>query len=338
VDRIRAEAARLAKVAPKDQGGAETATIGGMAALAYPDRIALRRKGDAPRFLLSGGKGARLPEDDPLAGQRLIVATDLDGDPREARIRQAAPIAEGELRALFADRIGWVDLCRWSRRERRVVARQQERLGAIALDDRIWRDVPAETVARAMLDGVRELGLPLSAAARRLQARVAAGRAAGHDLPDLSEKALMTRLEEWLLPFLVGVRTAEAWQSFDLLPALRGALGWEAEQTLNRVVPATFRTPLGRDVPIDYAGEAPQVEVRLQEMFGQATHPEVAGTPLRMTLLSPAGRPLQTTADLPGFWASSYAEVRKEMRGRYPKHPWPEDPLTAVPTLKTKRN
>ncbi|MFP4569430.1 ATP-dependent helicase HrpB [Rhodosalinus sp.] len=338
VDRIRAEAARLAKIVPKDEDGSEAPTLGGMAALAYPDRIALRRKGDAPRFLLSGGKGARLPEDDPLAGQRLIVATDLDGDPREARIRQAAPIAESELRALFADRITWVDLCHWSRRERRVVARQQERLGAIALDDRIWHDAPQETVARAMLDGVRKLGLPLSAAARRLQARVAAGRAAGHDLPDLSEEALLARPEEWLLPFLPGVRTAEAWQSFDLLPALRAALGWEAEQTLDRVVPATFRTPLGREVPIDYAGAVPQIEVRLQEMFGQATHPEVAGSPLGITLLSPAGRPLQTTADLPGFWASSYAEVRKEMRGRYPKHPWPEDPLTAVPTLKTKRN
>ncbi|RBI84261.1 ATP-dependent helicase HrpB [Rhodosalinus halophilus] len=336
LDRIGAEAARLAKAAPRE-GTQAALSPGAMAALAYPDRIGLRRKGTAPRFLLSGGKGAVLPEEDPLAGQRLIVATDLDGDPREARIRQAAPVSEGELRALFADRIGWRDVCEWSRRARRVVARQQERLGAIALDDRVWRDAPQDAVARAMLEGIRDLGLSPSAAARRFQARVALGRAAGLDLPDLSDAALMATLEDWLLPFLGGVRTAEDWKRFDMLPALEACLDWPQRQALDRAVPASFETPLGREVPIDYSGETPEIALRLQEMFGQAAHPQVAGRPLRITLLSPAGRPLQTTTDLPGFWATSYAEVRKEMRGRYPKHPWPEDPLDAAPTLRTKR-
>ncbi|MFP4275599.1 MAG: ATP-dependent helicase C-terminal domain-containing protein, partial [Paracoccaceae bacterium] len=334
VERIRTEARRLGGRAKSAREGAMGPAA--MAALAYPDRIGLRRKGEAPRYVLSGGKGAVMPEGDPLAGQRLIVATDLDGDPREATIRQAIPIAESELRALFADRIGWENVCAWSRRERRVIARQQERLGAIALDDRIWRDVPAEALARAMLDGVRDLGLPWTDAARRFAARVALGRAGGLALPDLAEPALMTRLEEWLLPHLGGVRSAEEWKRFDLLPALRAMLDWSAMQALDAAVPARFTTPLGREIPIDYSGEAPEISLRLQELFGQTTHPQVAGQPLRVTLLSPAGRPVQTTMDLPGFWAGSYADVRKDMRARYPRHPWPEDPTQADPTLRAK--
>ncbi|MFP4239775.1 MAG: ATP-dependent helicase C-terminal domain-containing protein, partial [Rhodosalinus sp.] len=200
-----------------------------------------------------------------------------------------------------------------------------------------WREVPADRVAEAMLDGVRELGLAPSEAARRLQARVALGRAAGLDLPDLSDGALMDTLEDWLLPFLAGVRSAEDWARFDLLPALRARLGSMDAQALDRAVPGAFETPLGRRVPIDYSGEAPEIAVRLQEMFGQTAHPRVGDRRLRITLLSPAGRPVQTTTDLPGFWAGAYAEVRKEMRGRYPKHPWPEDPTEAAPTLRTKR-
>ncbi len=335
VDRIRTEAARLAKAA--GDAADEALSTAAMAALAYPDRIGLRRRGAAPRYLLSGGKGAVMAEKDPLAAQRLIVVTDLDGDPREARIRQAIPIAESELRQLFADRIRWQNVCDWSRRDRRVVARQQERLGAIALDNRLWRDASQEDVARAMLDGVRELGLPFSDAARRFQARVALGRDAGLDLPDLSDAALMATLEAWLLPHLGDIRTAEAWRGFDLLPALQARLDWAQGQALDREVPWAFTTPLGRKVPIDYSGEAPEIALRLQEMFGQTAHPTVAGRPLRVTLLSPAGRPVQTTMDLPGFWTTSYAEVRKEMRGRYPKHPWPEDPRVADPTLRAKR-
>ncbi|SEO03958.1 ATP-dependent helicase HrpB [Salinihabitans flavidus] len=333
--RIRDEAKRLSQSAPETPDRAHS--LAEMAALAYPDRIGLHRKGDAPRFVLSGGKGAVMDESDPLAAARLIVVTDTDGNPREARIRQAVRISEGEIRALFADRIAWTDLCDWSRRERRVIARQQERLGALPLDDRIWKDAPADAIARAMLDGVRDLGLTLTDAARRFIARVTLLRAAGHDLPDMSEPALMETLEDWLLPHLTGVRTAEEWKRFDPLPALRAMLDWPQMQLLDRLAPAHFTTPLGRKIPIDYSGEHPQIALRLQEMFGQTTHPVIAGTPLRVTLLSPAGRPVQTTMDIPGFWASSYADVRKDMRGRYPRHPWPEDPTVADPTLRAKR-
>ncbi len=335
VERIRTEARRLRRQAggtapPAAPSDAATA------ALAYPDRIGLRRKGDAPRYVLSGGKGAVMPEGDPLAGARLIVATGLDGDPREARIRQAIQLAEAELRELYGAQIRWHAVCEWSRRARRVRARQQERFGALVLDDRVWKDVPETAVARAMLDGVRELGLVWTDAARRFAARVELLRAEGADLPAMTETALMADLDTWLLPYLTGVKTAEDWKRFDILEALRARLDWDQMQRLDSEAPAHFTTPLGRRVPIDYSAEPPEISLRLQEMFGQTTHPSVGGTPLRVTLLSPAGRPVQTTTDLPGFWRSSYADVRKEMRGRYPKHPWPEDPTVADPTLRAK--
>ena len=331
LERIAAEAKRLTSRAEEGQSHSPAQ----QAALAYPDRIGLRRPGDDPRFVLSGGKGAKLAPDDPLAGARLIVVTDTDGHPREALIRQAMDIGEAELRAVAGDRMRWKDVCRWSRRDRRVIARRQERLGALVLDDRFWPEVPEDAMARAMLDGVRDLGLSFSPAAARLQARVARARAAGHDLPDLSEDALMN--ETWLLPFLPGIRSAEGWRKMDLLPALDARLGWDGKQTLDRLAPASFTTPLGRTVPIDYATDPPEIALRLQELFGVTEHPQIAGQPLRITLLSPAGRPVQTTADLPAFWATSYADVRKDMRGRYPKHPWPEDPTQADPTLRAKR-
>ncbi|MFB9148672.1 ATP-dependent helicase HrpB [Roseovarius ramblicola] len=333
VERIRAEAKRLARRTGSTQTAMSDAEC---AALAYPDRIGLRRKGDAPRYVLSGGKGAVMPEGDPMSGARLIVATDLDGDPREARIRQAIAIGEAELRDLYGDRFGWQDVCAWDRRARRVTARQQERFGALVLDDRVWKDPPQEAVARAMLDGVRDLGLNWTGAARRFAARVTLCRAAMPDLPDMGEAALMDTLQTWLLPFLGGVRTAQDWKAFDMLDALRARLTWEQMQALDRAAPAHFTTPLGRRIPIDYSSEEPEITLRLQEMFGQTEHPMVAGRRLRVTLLSPGQRPVQTTTDIPGFWATSYADVRKDMRGRYPRHPWPEDPTEADPTLRAK--
>lgn len=329
---IKDEAKRLAK----GIGTSSPMSLGEMAALAYPDRIGLHRKGDAPRFVLSGGKGAIMAEDDPMASARLIVATDLDGNPREAKIRQAVTISESDIRGLFGDRIAWEETCSWSKRDGRVVARRQERLGAIALSDQIWKDAHDQAVATAMLDGVREIGLVLSDAANRFIARVTLARDAGEDLPDMSQDALLDTLDDWLLPYINGIKTAAQWRSFDCLNALRARLNYAQTQTLDRLAPAHFTTPLGNKIPIDYAGEHPEISLRLQELFGQTTHPMVGNTPLRVTLLSPARRPVQTTLDIPGFWASSYADVRKDMRGRYPKHPWPEDPTQADPTLRAK--
>jgi ATP-dependent helicase HrpB len=331
VARIRHEAKRL-----KRYEAGPPRSPGAQAALAYPDRIGLRREGEAPRYVLSGGKGAILPEGDALAGSRLIVAVDLDGDRREARVRQAAVLAEAELRALYATRIGWVDACHWSKRHRRVEARQQERFGALVLDDRIWRDVPTEAVQAALMEGLRDLGLGAlnwTKAALLLRARVAVS-----GVRDVSDEALLAALEEWAAPFLVKERTAADLARFDPTEALRAFLGYAALQEVDHLAPAVWTSPLGRSIPIDYSGEVPEVALRLQEVFGTTAHPVIGPDrlPLKMVLLSPAGRPVQVTTDLPGFWDGSYAEVRKEMRARYPRHPWPEDPRSADPTLRAK--
>ena len=330
--RIRVEARRLARLAPDRPA----VSPGEAASHAYPDRIGLRRPGEAPRWLLSGGKGAALDPGDALAGQHLIVACDTGGESRDARIRLAAVLTESELRAAHGDRIAWVESCEWSRRERRVIARRQERLGAVVLDDRRWPDAPGDARARAAMEGVRDVGLPSSPAADRLRARVAWARERGAALPDLSDEALLASLEDWLAPFAAGVRSAQDIAALDLLPALEAALGWEGRQALDRLAPGAVAVPSGRRVPVDYA-DGPGIAVRLQEMMGAAEHPRAGPAPLRVTLLSPAGRPLQVTTDLPGFWAGAYAEVRREMRGRYPRHDWPEDPATATPTTRSRK-
>ena len=317
------------------RGGPDSYSLAEMAALAYPDRIGLRRKGEAPRWVLSGGKGAAMAPGLALSGARLIVATDLDGDAREATVRQAVAISEAEVRGLYGDRIRWVDVCDWSKREGRVVSRRQEQLGALVLEDRHW-DAPPDRVAKAALEGVRLLGLPWSPAARRLRARARLAR--GEGWPGVEDAELLATAEDWLLPHLAGVRTEADIRGLDLVPALQGLLGWDRLAEMDRLVPGSFETPLGRNIPIDYDGAVPAIEVRLQEMFGFTQHPVVgaARMPVRVTLLSPAQRPVQVTTDLPRFWATSYADVRKDMRGAYPRHPWPEDPTQAEPTLRAK--
>lgn len=329
--RIKSETKRLSRFAAGADQPPEC-----LAALAYPDRIALRRAGDAPRYLLSGGKGAAMDPGDGLAGQRLLVVTDLDGDRREARIRSALPISEAQVRNLFGDQISWINDCHWSRRDGQVRARQQERLGSLVLDDRHWRDPPPDAMAMALLDGIRDLGLGAlnwTDAARRLRARIALA-----GLCDVSDAALIDSLETWALPFLGGLHTAGQLRKWDPKQALEAMIGWDGLQQLEALVPAAWQSPLGRAVPIDYSGETPEVSLRLQEVFGTTEHPKVGPekVPLKMVLLSPAQRPVQVTTDLPGFWDGSYADVRKDMRARYPKHPWPDDPRAAPPTLRAK--
>ena len=342
VDRIRAEATRLTRALRGEKAPlavpAPPLSLGQLAALAYPDRIGLRRKGDTPRWVLSGGTGAVMAAGLPLSHARLIVATDLDGDPREATVRQAVALSEAELRAVYADDIRWENLCEWSRRESRVLAREQERYGALILADRAWPDAPPGAVARAALDGLRLIGLPWLPAARRLRARIELARAGGTDWPDCSNAGLLADAEDWLLPHLTGLKTEVHLRALDLSDALRARLSWAQTAELDRLTPANFETPLGHKIPIDYDGEAPGIAIRLQEMFGVTFHPTVgtARLPLRITLLSPGQHPVQVTTDLPGFWATSYSDVRRDMRGQYPRHPWPEDPTLAEPTLRAK--
>ena len=330
VERIRHEARLLARAAP----GGQRRSLAEMAALAYPDRIGLRRKGDAPRWVLSGGKGAVMDAGTPLAGARLIVATDLDGDAREARVRQAVAISEAEVRGLYADQIFWREVCDYSRREGRILSRRQEYLGALVLAERAW-DAPPEAMALAAFDGLRQLGLPWTAAARRLRARIALAR--GDGWPEVTDQALLADAN-WLLPWLGHARTEADLRGLDLTEALKARLSWDQQADLDRTVPAHFTTPLDRRVPIDYDGDVPAIEIRLQEMFGVTQHPVVGARrlPLRVTLLSPGQKAIQVTMDIPGFWRTSYADVRKDMRGQYPRHPWPEDPTEAEPTLRAK--
>jgi ATP-dependent helicase HrpB len=338
IARVRAEAKRLGRMIASPDAGFGPAE---MAALAYPDRVGMRRgagnPGNPVRYILSGGKGAFVAAGDPLGREDFIVATDLDGDPREAKVRIGIGIAEASVRRLFADRIGRVEAVEWSRREGRVVARLQERLGALTLAEGPLAKPDPEAVARAAFEGVRALGLPWSDGARRFRARVEMLRSQGADLPDMTDAALLAD-GAWLMPWLQGKRTEAELRAVDLTEALKGRLSREAAREIDSLAPAAFETPLGRTVAIDYEGESPAISVRLQEMFGVTEHPVVGPlrVPLRVTLLSPAGRPIAVTTDLPGFWRGSYADVRKDMRGQYPRHPWPEEPGLAQPTLRAK--
>ncbi len=339
IARLREEARRLRRAVPARRPAGQGAdpsdlSVAELAALAYPDRVGLRRQGAAPRWLLAGGKGAAMAPGASLAGARLIVATDLDGDPREAQVRQAVAISEAELRRVLGGAITRVDVCAWSRREGRVVARRQERLGALVLGEVPW-EAPDEALAAAAFEGLRDLGLPWSARAARLRARILL--AGGQDWPDCSDAGLLAQAD-WLLPWLGACRTASDLKALDLTEALQARLGRERLQKLEELVPEAFTTPLGRRIPIDYGHGVPEIAVRLQEMFGVSVHPVVGAQrqPVKVTLLSPRAAPIQVTMDLPGFWKGSYAEVRKDMRATYPRHPWPEDPTRAEPTLRPK--
>lgn len=334
---VREATRRLQKLAPKST---PAPTPGVMATYAYPDRVALRRPGTQPRYLLSGGKGAILDASEDLTAHRLMVACDVDGAGREARIRSGLPITEAELRDVFAAQITSHEVCRWSTRHGRIEAVVEERFGALVLNSQAWPHPPSDAVVAALLDGVRDKGLTTlnwTPAAQALCKRAEWLRGRNITVADMSAAALEAELEEWLGPFLPGTDSFETLRTLDLVPALTARLGADGRAALDRHAPPRFMAPTGTGVRIDYGGAAPSIEIRLQEMFGLRDHPKIAdGLPLLVTLLSPAGRPVQSTSDLPGFWRSSYADVRRDMRGRYPRHPWPEDPLSAAPTRKAK--
>ncbi len=339
--RVREGARRLKRY----EGGPERQDVslspGAQLSLAFPDRIALKRPGAAARYLLSGGAGAVLDETDPLAGSQMLVVSDLDGDRREARIRRALPVSEAEIRAVHGDRICQERVCEWDRREKRVKARARVSLGALVLHEEGWTGAPDADFLPALLDGVRDLGLAVlrwRVEDARLRERIGWLTRRGEALPDVSDVALLEELEAWLGPCLDGCRSVEALGRAPAGAALRAWLGYEVMERVDRLAPDAIRAATGTRLPVDYSGERPQVSVRLQEMLGVTAHPVVGAgrEPVVIEFLSPARRPIQTTADLPAFWAGSYAEVRKEMRGRYPKHDWPENPGEAVATRRLK--
>ncbi len=320
-------------------------SAGALLALAYPDRIGLRRGAAGGPYTLANGRGAHFPEPQSLARQDLIVAVDLDDRERDARILLAAPLERAALETLYGDRLFWQDIVEWSRLEQAVLARRELRFGQLLLQTRPLPEVSADRVREAMLNGVRELGLgalPWDRETRDLQARAAFVRrvGGGEDWPDLSDEALAADLDGWLAPWLEGLTRRDHLARIPLAEALRGRLGWERVRALDSLAPAYLTVPSGSRIRIDYLDEnAPAVAVRLQEVFGLAATPRLGNgrIPITFKLLSPAHRPVQVTRDLESFWARGYAQVRKDLRGRYPKHHWPDDPLHAEPVRGVRR-
>lgn len=320
------------------------ADSGAMLALAYPDRIAMSRGGGG-RYVLSGGRGALLVGTHLLSQAEFLVVAELDAGEREAMIRLAAPIERAALEHLFSDSIVARERIEWDSREQAVIARRERWLGALKLmEQRLDRPDPAQLSA-AMLIGVREIGidqLPWSKDARALQARIEFARSADPNAqsawPDVSDATLLATLEEWLAPWLDGITRREHLARLDMHAALSALLDWNQQQRLGEIAPTHLVVPTGSRIPIDYSAATPAVAVRLQELFGTRTTPTIGAgnVPLTLQLLSPAHRPVQVTRDLASFWARGYADVKKELKGRYPKHYWPDDPLTALPTARAK--
>jgi ATP-dependent helicase HrpB len=325
------------------QGGA---SVGGLLALAFPDRIGRRRTGGEARYTLTNGRGAHFGEPQPLSRQELIVAVDLDDRERDARIRLAAPVSREDIEELMGSRLVRGDSVEWNEREQAVLARRVLRLDGLVLEESPLPEVPREEARAAMLEGIRQLGiesLPWSRETRDLQARVAFVRRLGRDYerwPDLADDALAASIADWLAPWLDGITRRGHLARVPLLEALQARLSWEERRELDALAPTHLPVPSGSRIQIDYLDEsAPVVSVRLQEVFGLETTPRIGGgrVPVTFKLLSPAQRPVQVTRDLASFWRGAYAEVRKDMRGRYPKHHWPENPLEAEPVRGVRR-
>ena len=302
-------------------------------ALAFPDRIAKRRDASGETWASAGGRGFRLDPTSPLARAEWLAVAETQGMAAGARILSAAQIEPATVEALFAHRIETRRSVRFDPATGRIEALRERRLGSIRLSSGPDSNADPAEIESALLEAVRTHGLALLPWSQTAQALRIRARYAG--IEALSDEALIADLDGWLPPLLAGKRRLDAIEG--LTTALNNRLGWDGQQALDRIAPARFQSPAGSSHEIDYAAEAgPTVELRPQALFGLATHPMVGTTPLVLTLTSPAGRPIQTTRDLPGFWAGSWAAVAREMRGRYPRHPWPDDPASANATLRTK--
>jgi ATP-dependent helicase HrpB len=272
-----------------------------------------------------------------------LAVAETQGSAAGARILSAAAIDRATIEALYGDRIEEVRAARFDPATGGVAATRERRLGALRLSSGPDDKPDPAAVAHALAEGVRAQGLarlPWPESIARLRERAAFARRFDESLPDLSDAALMDTVEEWLAPLLAGRRRLDAVPGGDLAGAIDGRLGWEGRRSVDRLAPDRLTTPAGSSHEIDYAAEGgPTVECRPQVLFGLSVHPMVADgrVPIILSLTSPAGRPIQTTRDLPGFWSGSWAAVAKEMRGRYPRHPWPDDPAAADPTLRTKK-
>jgi ATP-dependent helicase HrpB len=322
----------------------ETDAIGLLLAFAYPDRIGRSRAPGSGRYLLSGGRGAVLPGPAALARSEYIVVAALDAGEREARIQLAAPADLVVLLEHFAHLVEDTERVEWDPRTANVAARRVRSLGGLVIEDTPLRGLGGQATA-AMIDGIRSLGLACLPWTRELEqwrARVAFARA--HDprgssgWPDVSDAALLDTADQWLAPWLDGVTRRDQLGRLDLRGALHDLLDWDSQRRLDAFAPTHLTVPSGSRIAIDYTSGIPTLSIRLQEVFGLTASPRVADgrVPVTMELLSPARRPVQVTRDLESFWTRAYHEVRKELKGRYPKHYWPDDPRQAIATRRVR--
>jgi ATP-dependent helicase HrpB len=335
VHRLRDRSADLARRAGIrfDLDAVDADRAGVVLLLGYPDRLAARRR--PGQFQLRSGSGAWLPDDDPLADEPFLVAADLDGRRERARIRLAAVVDADAVIAEFGTEIVERRTVEWDADRDDLVEAVERRLGSIQLGQRRGRPAPGEETTTALMTHVRSTRLGVlqwTETATSLRGRVTfLHHSMGAPWPDWSTDHLIDTLDEWLAPYLPGATGRADLERLDLAMVLRSQLPWPQGADLDGIAPARLDLPTGRSVPIDYTGEQPDAFVRVQDLFGVTTHPMAGGVPIRLHLLSPADRPIQVTADLPGFWSGSWADVKKDMAGRYPKHRWPDDPASADP-------
>jgi ATP-dependent helicase HrpB len=317
-------------------------SVGAVLALAYPDRIAKNRGADGA-FLLANGRGAAVDPASPLAREPFLAVAELSGTAARGRILLAAPITLEEIQSRFAGGIEQREDIAFDNASGSLRGRRSERLGAIVLAERPVAVTPGPEAANTLAEGIARIGLarlPWSKALQQWRDRVTfLRRAESDEWPDLSDAALAASASEWLVPMLDGKTALGDVSAEELSVAIHALLPWPLKRRLDEEAPTHFQAPSGSSMPIDYeAEEGPKLSIRVQELFGLDRHPSIARgkVPLVVELLSPAHRPVQVTRDLPGFWRGSYADVRTEMKGRYPRHPWPENPLSAPATRRAK--
>lgn len=345
VDRVSKQLVQMVSEGPGKalNGAAAADVVSRLLICAFPDRVCKRREEAGGRFVLVNGKGVRLSPDSPLGNSPYIIAVNVDaGEKAEGFVRVAAPVTEELIRGECSSRIETVRRVEWDPKEGRIAAAVEERLGALLLSVRPF--TPADEEAGPILcDAIRTTPdiLTFSKVARQFQGRVALVRRAfpEESWTDLSDERLFSRPEEWLLPWLGNIRSAHDLAGLNVLPALKAMLSWEQQRLLDERAPVSIAVPSGNRAALDYtAGDQPVLAVKLQEMFGLADTPVIADGRIKVLLhlLSPARRPVQITQDLKGFWNNAYQQVKKDLKGRYPRHPWPDDPWNAVPTRRTK--
>lgn len=344
--RIMAQAEQWARLAlPQEEAGeqvrpSDPIPLGVLLAFAYPDRIAQRRSDG--RYLLANGRGAALPEQQPLSLFPYLAICELDDAGTEGRIRIAAELQLSDIERYLPEHLVSEEAIEWDASAQAVRARKRMRLGAIMINETILQRPDEQQVANVMLAAIRQTGfalLPMTKQAQQLKARMMLMSLAGNDWPEASDEVLLSTLEDWLKPHIFGMKSRSDLQKLPMLQLLESSLSWKQKQELDEQVPTHIVVPSGSRIPVDYSDpESPVLAVRLQELFGMKDTPRLARgrLPVTLHLLSPSQRPVQVTRDLASFWENAYFEVKKDLKGRYPKHYWPDDPYAAVPTNRTK--